>query len=252
MQILINYFPDPDSLIQLEPEELGSFVLEALNAEPNGSGLFNRANFASSSSLQLFPANKRDEIGKALVEAWMWLEREGLIAPRPGDTHGWYYITKRGERLKDHEGVKRYHKANLLPKKLLHPTISTKCWAAYLRGDFDTAVFQAFKEVEVFVREAGNYSPTDIGVPLMRKAFDSKNGPLRDQSVSEAEREALAHLFAGSIGLFKNPTSHRHPQIAHEEAIELLILASHLLRIVDSGLNAQQPKPPHRHEATPA
>ena len=74
-----------------------------------------------------------------------------------------------------------------------------------MRGELDEAVFAAFKAVEVAVRETGGFKATEVGVPLMRKAFDAKNGPLADQSQPDAEREALCHLFAGAIGSYKNP-----------------------------------------------
>jgi hypothetical protein len=35
-------------------------------------------------------------------------------------------------------------------------------------------------------------------VPLIRKAFDPKNGPLTDHNQTESEKEALCHLFAGT------------------------------------------------------
>jgi|SRR5579863_7820928 len=90
--------------------------------------------------------------------------------------------------------------ANAFPKALFHPTIADQVWSALMRGDLDDAVFKAFKAVEVEVRAAGGYAVTDVGIDLMRKAFNPKNGPLTRLSDPAAEREALMHLFAGAIG----------------------------------------------------
>ena len=114
----------------------------------------------------------------------------------------------------------------------LHPRIAQKVWASFLRGDYDTAVFQAFKEVEVRVREAGNFASTELGTDLMRKAF-GKNGPLADLAAPDAEKDAVAHLFAGAIGCYKNPNSHRNVSTKADEAAEMIVMASHLLGIVD-------------------
>lgn len=117
---------------------------------------------------------------------------------------------------------------------ITHPQIADKVYSLFIGCDYDTAVFQAFKEVEVAVRTAAKLGPTDIGVPLMRKAFDVNTGPLSDKSQVTAERQALSDLFAGAIGSYKNPHSHRKVTIEAEEATEMLILASHLLRIVEA------------------
>lgn len=69
----------------------------------------------------------------------------------------------------------------------------------------------------------------------MRKAFDAKDGPLTDATHEAGEREARAHLFAGAIGSFKNPTSHRTVTYSDPtEASEVIILADLLMRILDS------------------
>ena len=202
---------DPQDLLSLEPEELAGTVIEHLNSvcETDQRNL-NREIFCSDLGIRGYPREHAEGVSEALMEAWIWLEREGLIAPKPGATSvGYYFITRRGKRMKNAADIEAYNRANLLPKNLVHPIIVQKVWSAFLRGDYDTAVFQAFREVEIAVRNAGDFAPEDIGVPLMRKAFDKSKGPLVFPDFPDAEREAMCHLFAGAIGLYKNPRSHR-------------------------------------------
>ncbi len=124
---------------------------------------------------------------------------------------------------------------------MLHPKISTAVWSDFLRGDYDSAVFKAFKEVEVAVRAAGGFADSDLGVDLMRKAFHPQTGPLSDQAALSAERQARSDLFAGAIGSDKNPSSHRRVPLRPEETVELVMNASHLLRIVDRSKSAGSP-----------
>jgi uncharacterized protein (TIGR02391 family) len=228
-------------LLELEPEELAGFVLQYLASVSPTSGLLHRGNFSLGSTVADYPSEKREAVGRALMEAWVWLEREGLIAPRPGQQGDWVFITRRGRQAASPEALSAYRRANVLPRQLLHPSIGQKVWATFLRGDYDTAVFQAFKEVEVAVRDGAALLPSDIGVHLMRKAFDPERGPLTDPNALPAERDALANLFAGAIGSYKNPHSHRAVTIDASQAVEMIILASHLLSIVDK----RRPAPDH-------
>jgi uncharacterized protein (TIGR02391 family) len=122
----------------------------------------------------------------------------------------------------------------MLPKYLLHPIIARKVETAFQNAEYDTAVFQALREVEVAVRNVSGFSPTDISAALMRKAFDPKTGPMRDDTATDMEKLAISEMFAGLIGAYKSPRSHRHVVLDAVEAAEIIVFASHLLKIVDA------------------
>jgi hypothetical protein len=76
-------------------------------------------------------------------------------------------------------------------------------------------------------------SAEDRGYQLMRKAFDPKNGPLTDQSQVSGQRQAISDLFAGAIGLYKNPSSHRSIIMTPTRAVEAIMLTSLLVNLIE-------------------
>lgn len=118
---LFSLIPDLDSLLSLEPEELAGPILEVLNSvDDRNTGQLNLNNFLITACHQDYSQGGREELQKAVTEAWVWLEREGLIAPKPGGSGGFIFVTRRGLGLKGATDLEAYRRANLLPKEQLH------------------------------------------------------------------------------------------------------------------------------------
>jgi len=71
---------------------------------------------------------------------------------------------------------------------------------------------------------------------MINDAFNEKTGgPLVDAAAPESEQRAMRFIMVGSNGLFRNPRGHRDVELDDpKEAAELLIVASHLLRMVEN------------------
>ena len=176
----------------------------------------------------------REELANAqnaIAEAWGWLAAKGLISTKGNsyDFHD-FHVTRAG-----HEALARgiaYVRAVIrLDVELVEP-LEQKVRPQFLLGDFELAAFAAMREVEIAVRERSGLGGDLVGVALMQQAFRD-GGPLHDPEVHSAESVAQMNLFAGAMGLFKNPPSHRRVDYQDPaEASEVILLADLLLRIL--------------------
>ncbi len=249
MNSLPELIPDVDFLLALETEELASALLPIFARSRQQAGVhlhnYRTSLFQANIGGHSYDGSREQEIELAVTEAWSWLEVQGLLIPASGTNgiNGWRVLSRKAERLKTATDVTNFAKSRHLRREMLHPRIAEKAWSAFMRSEYDVAVFQAMKGVEVAVREASGLGAEEIGTKLMRRAFDVETGPLTDINAERSERQARSDLFAGAIGSYKNSHSHRDVDLNDsDEAYELVMLANHLLRIVDQRRpNAKSP-----------
>jgi uncharacterized protein (TIGR02391 family) len=245
MTSLPELIPDVDFLLAMETEELAATLLPILARSRQHAGVhpndYRNSLFLPNVGGYKYDDRRQREIDLAVTEALSWLETQGLLIPASGTNgqYGWRVFSRKAERLQASADVKNFSKSRQLRREILNPRIADKVWSAFIRSEFDVAVFQAMKAVEVAVREASGLGADDIGVNLMRKAFNVDTGALTDMDVEKSERQARSDLFAGAIGSYKNSHSHRDVDLDNpDEAYELVMLANHLLRIVDQRQSA--------------
>lgn len=212
---------------------LPDLAVALLRTQTLASGDLNFNSTLRGTQMAEMPADGHQLMGR-LAEAWAWLENHGLMVPSVENplSNNWQRLSESGRELaQDPDLITKVWADERLAGRL-DPLLGS-ARSNFALGDYETASFAAMKAVEVKVREVAGQPADLLGVSLMRKAFNPKDGVLRDEGAEGGEQQATADLFAGAIGAYKNPASHRTVRFEDPiEAAEVLQLADLLLRIV--------------------
>jgi uncharacterized protein (TIGR02391 family) len=175
-------------------------------------------------------------LDKAGQQAFKLLEDWGLAEASEGQNgvNGFIELTDKGRFVTEPVDFERIRLRGLLKDEMLHHLLRGKIYGYFAADDLGTAVFEAFKLVEIEVRDAGGFAEKDNGKALVSKAFARGRGRLTLPGDDKTDCDALAGLFAGSLSRFRNPGAHTNRTYDDVlEAMEELMLASRLLRIID-------------------
>jgi hypothetical protein len=130
---LSSLIPNADDLLALDVEELSGVLLTHLNSCGVNSGdsvvprgLISQHNFLRNLEGHPEYPNRHPEVSQALMEAWSWLQGEAFLIPDASQPAGWFFLSRRAQRLKSRTDFAEYRKATLLPKAQLHPLIAPR------------------------------------------------------------------------------------------------------------------------------
>jgi hypothetical protein len=108
---LSSLVPKAEDLLNLDVEALGNVLLTHLKSYDGQSGnsvyqngLLSQSNFVRAQEDTIYGqkpeyGDKQAEVNRALMEAWNWLEREGILIRDPRQPAPWFSISRRGEEL---------------------------------------------------------------------------------------------------------------------------------------------------------
>src|SRR5258708_3636317 len=96
MAKLVDYLSDADALTALAAEDLGMILLDL--AHGHQGVRFALSDFEMplwSANVPAYPHHKKMAVGRAIAEAWQWLQNEGLIMIDLDQPNGWFCLTRK-------------------------------------------------------------------------------------------------------------------------------------------------------------
>ncbi len=117
----------------------------------------------------------------------------------------------------------------------LHPRIEAQVRDPWKRGDYETAIDNAGRAIEIAVAERFRQPWNEglCGVDAINAAFGA-GSPLADRVRDPAEQESTRALFAGFVGTFRgHPGRPRFKPDAAEQPADIIRTADLLMRMLD-------------------
>lgn len=243
---------------QFGDEELKLLVLESLRLRKEGKTPHGRSalkadayDFAhdfgvTGKALRLFLDKNGDidSVNLRLAGILNDLRNTGVVMPSPGQPNG-YVLTQRGEQYaSEAPDAAKLWAAIKGAEQPVDDHLRQHCLDLLLGGKVDTAVRDATVYLETRVRERAGLGRRVYGRDVAVGAFSPDSGVLKVSDV-KSEQLGAQELFAGAIGLFKNPSSH-HVKLDYDpvRGRQILALIDALLSVLDQAEKVRRRRKP--------
>lgn len=163
------------------------------------------------------------------------LERDGFIWHEHGQSNSFKILSTLGRKAVNDDLNNMKLPSIDIDQLLTRDDLRGKVRDDFNSGDYETAVFKAFRFLEETVRAKASEPPSSLGVALMSAAFSPSTGKLKHPGAAvPQEQDGLHQLMRGAIAWFKNPSSHRTvSRDDPQEAAQVLAFANLLFDLVD-------------------
>ncbi|MBN1645017.1 hypothetical protein JW851_03190 [Candidatus Woesearchaeota archaeon] len=175
-------------------------------------------------------------------EGFEELKIEGLIIPDPSQMHSPMFtkLTTKGktyvESLKS-TGDLNFESFNVDFSKLISDNrLKDACQSDLDSGEekkYWDGVNNAMRHLEVRVREKANLPNDTVGVDVMSKAFNFKNGKLiLTCSNTQEEKEGFLLVLMGLIKFHRNLKAHNEGKLSRSDSLKIVAYVDYILGII--------------------
>jgi hypothetical protein len=244
MHEVMTRFPNHTALIEAAPADLAIAVLRGIVGligpratwPPNGPRFVPLTNLVSD---VVNGVTEGPQARAAAGDAIAWLSSHDLIAELylRGSSSGPTIVpTALGYQVAAaSDGVGGAAHA-IRALDLVPPALRVRVAPALVAGTYEDAITTAFRAVEVRMRERAGLSTNDFGSRLSRKFFQKVEATRLQRADRRGDLSDEERLFEGLLGLYRDRAVHEAPHVdSIEYALEVVIAAGHLLRIVEAA-----------------
>lgn len=139
------------------------------------------------------------------------------------------------ERAGNVEEIKTQSSRLELPTSVFDDELLERCAHHFEQENFETAIQNALKTLEVKIRREGGFSQDEYGDTLATEAFRPGQGSL-SFGETDAEQEGVMFLYRSAFKTFYNPTKHRFlDDLDKQQAYHVLCFVNMLITLLEEN-----------------